>query len=597
MIKFFVTLLIMLLNSSQIAGQLTGKLTYSPEEETYLISVIPNQTLLAPKNITNTGQITLKTTSGTFNITAINSITGIWSKAATINSPIESPSFDYHVFILGTPITNPKIEAGTPIPLFSFQNNKEDCNGSIELIENFSDAFWPPNSNDVNIGNQLTVLGFGFDNAYANNDEFDSKIECLQNLALKLVVDTLKCSADSTTFSIEILSGELPFIYTLTLENGNHFKDSLTQINTTQLLKLPIGNHSLTGFDQSTRFTQMITINSPPPLRIDILEKENISCHHPTGTILVQGSGGLANSFQYNWSNGAIGPQLNQLPQGFYEVTLTDLNNCSTIKSIFIEELPKLRIDSIEMYPPTCNGAQDGIIEMVGISHGTPPFQYAIADKPFQKDNYFDNLPGGTYQVYVTDAENCVTTNRVTLYDPDKLGITNIQKDTFLKKGEQLHLKPIIKYDGPLSYDWTPKTYLSCSDCPNPITKPSQTITYQLIVSNLLGCEASIENTINVLDKTPIYLPNIFKPTSNGDNKHFTVFIGPTIQQIKEFQIFNRWGQLIYTVDKVAPNQNISWDGYYKGKIAESDIYIYVVVVLLKNNKTEIFKGDFFLNK
>lgn len=180
LIKFLATLLLMLINISLLVGQLTGKLTYSPEEESYLISVIPNQSLSAPNNITNTGQITLRSTSGSFDITTINSITGIWNKVAIIKNPIEAPSYDYHVFILGTPITNPKIEAGTPIPLFSFQNNHKECQGSIELLKNFSDAFWPPNSIDVNIGNQLTVLGFGIDNAYEQNEELASKLNVLK---------------------------------------------------------------------------------------------------------------------------------------------------------------------------------------------------------------------------------------------------------------------------------------------------------------------------------------------------------------------------------------------------------------------------------
>lgn len=588
--------LILIINTISVFGQITGNLTYSPETKTYLVSVIPNQNLSSPQNITNTAQITLKATSGSFDISSLVSLNGIWTKAATINSPIESPNFDYHVFILGALLTNPTIEAGLPIPLFSFSNNKE-CQGSIELVNNFSDEFWPPNSMDANIGNQLTVVGFGNDNAYEKNDELASKIECPRNLEINLSMDTLKCAADSTSFSIEILDGDLPFIYSINLENGNQIIDSLTNYQQPQLLNLPVGNHNIDGYDQSTSFTKSIAINNPTPLRITIVEKKSITCHNPTGVIKVQGTGGLTDNYQYKWSNGESGSTLNQLTQGFFTVSITDDNNCTASKSVFLEGTSSIRIDSIEMYHPTCNGDDDGIIEMLSITNGQPPFEFTLNDNPPQKENYFDNLGGGSYQINVTDAENCVTSKRVTLNAPIEIVKGTMPRDTFLVKGERIQMRPTFNKNGPLSYNWTPNTYLSCDNCASPMVQPPKTTILTLTITTPSGCERIFENQITVLEKTPIFVPNIFYPASNDENRYLSIFLGPTIQKVQRFQVFNRWGQLMYNVQNGRINQNIAWDGLYKGEIADSGVYIYVLEVLLKNQKTEIHTGDVFLKK
>ncbi len=595
--KPFLIFLLINFFSISLLGQITGQLDYLPTEEKYFISVVPNQTLTTPNNIINTGQITLKATTGDFDITDILSINGVWSKAATIKNPIESPNYDYHVFILSTHLDNPLIEAGVEFPLFSLSNNK-DCQGSIELVDNFTDEFLPPNSRDANIGNQLTILGFGFDNAYERNNRFAYKIECPKKLVVELTVDTLKCAADSTTVSIKVRNGAIPFIYSITLENGNQIKDTITQIDNLKSHKLPLGNHIINAFDQSSIFTDSLMIESPSPLSIDIIEKTNISCHASSGSIHVEGAGGLAeNSFQYHWSNNESGNQLNQLTSGFYTVTLTDENNCSGIKTIVIETKAVLRIDSIEMFSPTCTESADGFIEMLSVSNGNPPLQYKLNDEPYQNDSYFNNLASGTYQVIVTDADDCVTSKRVVLNELEEITINEVQKDTYLLKGERIALAHKIQSNSTLFYDWSPDDFLSCSNCPNPMARPFETTTYTLTVSTPLGCETKLENIVEVYEKTPIYVPNIFNPTSNDVDKDFSVFIGPTIHQIQKFQIFNRWGQLIYSIQNIAPGQNTAWNGYFNGRLADSGIYIYLIEVLLKNNKTEIHSGDFFLKR
>ena len=51
-----------------------------------------------------------------------------------------------------------------------------------------------------------------------------------------------------------------------------------------------------------------------------------------------------------------------------------------------------------------------------------------------------------------------------------------------------------------LNYSWEPTDGLSCSDCPDPIAKPTQTTTYVLTVEDSFGCTVEDSITIEVLD-------------------------------------------------------------------------------------------------
>ncbi len=577
---------------------MVGNISILDDNATFIVSITPNQTIISPKNITNTGQITLKAPTGSFNISDVQSLTGIWRLNTVIQQPIEAPAFDYLVFNLVTHIPNPRYQAGIELPLFSFKNNN-GCIGHITLIENFNDAFWPPNSLDANVGNQLTILQYGIDNAYEKNNPLQTTITCPSTLDVALLVDHPKCAEEKATLKILFQDGALPFYYELTLADGQIIKDSLLYRGDTDDFTLAAGRHHFVGFDQTDSLEQHLQIVSPTPLHIDILQQDQITCHTPNGaTVALSGQGGLVpNSFLYKWSNGATGKKVSNLAAGNYTVTLSDANNCQVSQVIEIQTIPTLSIDSVEMYLPTCYDMEDGMIELVNIKDGVPPFQYALDKEPYQATNYFENLAAGTYQLNISDSNNCVTTKRVTLDNPPKLVFSGIQMDSVLVIGQSTQLVPILTESTDLYYNWTPNTFLSCSDCPNPTATPSTSIAYTLVVSNNLGCETSYTSQIKVLQERPVFAPNVFSPNNDGENDLFEIFTGPTIAYGQHLQIYNRWGQLVYDMHNTTANTRLNWDGYLQGKLADSGVYIYVVKLQLENGDTEIQKGDFFLLK
>ncbi len=81
--------------------------------------------------------------------------------------------------------------------------------------------------------------------------------------------------------------------------------------------------------------------------------------------------------------------------------------------------------------------------------------------------------------------------------------------------------------------------------------------------------EKSNSNRVVVTPESDIYFPNAFKP---GE---LTPVFKPVFRSLGGpvylFQIYNRWGQLIYETKDVTAG----WDGTYKGKYVEKGTYIY----------------------
>lgn len=80
----------------------------------------------------------------------------------------------------------------------------------------------------------------------------------------------------------------------------------------------------------------------------------------------------------------------------------------------------------------------------------------------------------------------------------DSLAIKQRGPDGFICYGQTYQLQA----SGGTQYSWTPATYLSSTGISNPVTTPSQTITYTLSVIDANGCNSLVTDDITV-DVTP----------------------------------------------------------------------------------------------
>ena len=113
--------------------------------------------------------------------------------------------------------------------------------------------------------------------------------------------------------------------------------------------------------------------------------------------------------------------------------------------------------------------------------------------------------------------------------------------------------------------------------------------TVSLKVRVLGGCTPVESVSVKGTTETDeVWLPNSFSPNNSGpvENEYFKVY-GNAIKQM-HLMIFSQWGEKLFE----STNQSQGWDGRYKGKPQPSGVYIYVVDVILNDNKRVTKKGS-----
>lgn len=119
------------------------------------------------------------------------------------------------------------------------------------------------------------------------------------------------------------------------------------------------------------------------------------------------------------------------------------------------------------------------------------------------------------------------------------------------------------------TYIWSPAEYLSCVSCVSPTTTPNQNITYTVTYTDENGCKAS--DNVNINYDPILYIPNTFTPNGDESNQGFRI-VANNIHSF-ELYIFDRWGELIYTMNDVEDY----WDGSYKGLLCQDGTYVWKI--------------------
>lgn len=168
------------------------------------------------------------------------------------------------------------------------------------------------------------------------------------------------------------------------------------------------------------------------------------------------------------------------------------------------------------------------------------------------------------YMVVGIDVNGCIDTAyvNVSLFPYPSFQTTN---DVLAFYGDQIQLEAYSDLIG--SYVWSPTEYLSCIHCQNPISTPDQEITYMVTFTDLNGC--SSDEFITITFDAAVYVPNTFTPNNDGMNDVFQVSGGNLVEM--ECLIFNRWGELVYTLD--SPYQ--VWDGSFNGIKCQDGTYVW----------------------
>ena len=110
---------------------------------------------------------------------------------------------------------------------------------------------------------------------------------------------------------------------------------------------------------------------------------------------------------------------------------------------------------------------------------------------------------------------------------------------------------------------------------------------------NQFGCtDTATISIIAACTGDAVFIPNTFSPNNDGMNDYFYPRSASSIT-IRSFSIFNRWGQLIFQKQNfLSNNASYGWNGKYKSKLQDADVYIYVAELQCGNSRVFVKKGN-----
>jgi len=146
---------------------------------------------------------------------------------------------------------------------------------------------------------------------------------------------------------------------------------------------------------------------------------DSVACFGESNGALTVSTLGGRPPYSFTWSTGitTTDSMLTGLPAGPYTVDVNDGEGCNYSVAISIGEPAALNVFH-QARPITCSGSSTGEIDIT-VTGGTRPYVFAWADGPTTEDR--TGLASGTYDLVVTDANNCTFTYQVLLQDPGLL--------------------------------------------------------------------------------------------------------------------------------------------------------------------------------
>lgn len=225
---------------------------------------------------------------------------------------------------------------------------------------------------------------------------------------------------------------------------------------------------------------------------------------------------------------------------------------------------------------------------------GQPPYQYALNEDAFGSPDSFSNLQAGIYTVRIKDASGyTVLADSVDVLPSRPLEVAELST-TFVtcrtnSGGISVRL-PVNQSPVRLIVNDSVST-------DNNITN-LQVGTYALRMIDELGCQ--LDTTITLFAETCFaYLPNAFSPNGDGLNDRFQPFFATGVRaQIEYFEIFDRWGGLMYKIEQASSDTaDYGWNGVSNGQPATPGVYAYKLRITYLNGIEQNLSGSLSLLK
>jgi gliding motility-associated-like protein len=297
---------------------------------------------------------------------------------------------------------------------------------------------------------------------------------------------------------------------------------------------------------------------------IDGISNDTTLCSGKFVTLQVNSSGA------YLWSNGLTMSTISVSPSSdqIYYVTVTDSYGCRAIASVAVKVLPLPNISLANEFD-LCLG------QSVHISLSSM-YTYFWSDGSTDSNRIFTpNIDHSNYTVTVSNTAGCEKTYATTI----NLNLSDI--NILVNPGDTIELGTTItltahRYDLRDSIIvWLPSYAQLDSHSLVIKTTPQVSGFYHVISISPYGCIYEDSIYIFVLNPDTIAIPTAFSPNGDGVNDLFRPILSSYLQ-LSTFQIYDRWGILVYDAHEEGGSTR-GWDGNYKNRPQPLSTFVFYV--------------------
>ncbi|MFM2135914.1 MAG: hypothetical protein RL021_1314, partial [Bacteroidota bacterium] len=269
---------------------------------------------------------------------------------------------------------------------------------------------------------------------------------------------------------------------------------------------LTAGSYSVTLTDAAGCTSSVqVTVPEPPPVTLSITDG-SVSCFGAIdGQLQAIASGGNG-TFQYAWMPGNLnGSNLNNLPAGIYNLTVTDQNNCTLTGVGTVTEPGPLSLQGSGS-PVLCIGQQ--VTLTASVVGGTQPYTYTWNTGAGGDSITVSPGSSTSYTVAVTDANGCTAEPQVIpvqVYPPLQVQALPLPS---ICGGDSAYVSATAAggNGGPYAYSWNNGAILTSGAVIHPLNDSAFVVTVDD------GCSPPVQTTVYI-DVNP--LPDVsFTPQS-----------------------------------------------------------------------------------
>lgn len=295
---------------------------------------------------------------------------------------------------------------------------------------------------------------------------------------------------------------------------------------------------------------------------------------------------------EYLWSNGATSPSIQTNQAGLYSVVVSSELGCQASAELNVAASNLAIFYSIDA--SNCIASDGGSLQIDSIEGGTAPYILQIDGQSFLSTDIIENLSVGEHQLYIEDATACGVMENIIIPTAETLTL-ELGEDIHLRLGDSTTIEAMTNATD-FTIQWQPATFLNCDTCLSVTTRPTENIYYTLTLKDKEGCVVEDDILVRIEEKGGIYIPTAFSPNDDGINDQFGMFTDASVVAVHHFSIFDRWGNLIFERNNLAPNHpDLFWNGQFENRTAPIDVYTYITQVEKSNGKLEVLKGEVLL--